>query len=236
MFLVPPIGLTGQKAAIISPPAFIAAATATNGSGSPNVTVNKPSGTVDDDVMIFFWFGAGGGAADITSRPSGWGNQVNASASLGGFSSFFDCDTKVASSEGSSYQWSLNGGSEEGLACILTYRPAHATQLDASTNAAMGSSSSNHTPPNVTTIQDQAMVLAAYMYNSSSGSDSVSSPPSGMTSRVSINGSAVSRSDLLLNVYEEVQVSAGLYPGNQITYTNTGDGYGISAAIRASGT
>ena len=220
-----------------SPAVYVSHDFTRNNSASSSVTVNAPAGTESGDVLIFFWFGAGGGPAQITARPSGFTNLHAGSVSLDGSPAYQDCDVKIATAaEPGSYTWTLNGGAEEGLAVLLCYRPAHATQLDAIAGAAMGTNSASHTAPNVTTIQDQATVISAYMINASGGGGvNIATPPADMVNRENIDGSPVGRSDLRLAIYEDHKSKAGLYSGKALTTNANAHGYGITAAIRALG-
>lgn len=222
----------------LAPAAFVSSEVGGQGNGFNTITILKPAGAQPGDILVFFYLGAGGSSSQIVSRPSGWVNKHAGTTTLEGTTAYEDCDVKIVGySEPSSYIWNLSGGFDEGIGAILCYRPAHATQLDVIAGAAMGSGVSSHTKPNVTTIQDQALVLGAYMLNrQSSNPIAVSTPPAGMTNRISVDGSAVSRQDLGLYVYEEVKTPAGLYTGKALTANGTSWGYGITAAIRALGT
>lgn len=244
MLLTPPIGLMRSKSVppVATPAVFVASNIATNASGNFNVTVTKPAGTVDGDLMVFFWFGQGGNNAQINARPSGWVNKIaGVDPNQDGAAAYFDCDVKPASSEPANYTWNLLGGSEEGFAAILTYRPAHATQLDviAGQDLNGGGTGSSHTAPNVTTVQDQALILSMWAVNRSGVSAvTFGAVPSGMTQRVSLN-SGIGRSDLGFYIAEDntPKTPVGLYTGKVLT-TGQGDvfSHAITLGIRALGT
>jgi hypothetical protein len=228
---------SGAPAPPITPAVFVSMATGQQGSGNPNITINKPAGVQSGDLLIAFILSAGANNAQINTRPAGWVNKHAGTTFLEGQAAFEDCDVLTAGgAEPGSYTWQANGGSEEAIGAILCYRPAHGTQLDAIAGAAMGSGTTNHTAPNVTTIQDQALIVAAYMLNRQSGNTiAVSTPPAVMTNRVSHGGPlGIGRNDLGLYVYDEPgPATPGLYTGRQLIANGTSWGYGITAAIRA---
>lgn len=240
MFLVPPPGLMKPKI-IVEPAVFVAAASAGNSSGSSSITVSKPTGTQEDDLLVFFWFGQGGSAAQIISRPSGWANKYSATdPNQDGTAAFFDCDTLIAgAAEPASYTWTLSGGGEEGLGAILAYRPAHATQLDVITGADLngGAAGASFQAPNVTTNQDQARMVSMWALNGQGTNPPGGATPAGMTQRVLIN-SGIGRNDLEMLIAEDntLQSPAGLYTGQTLLTSNTSFAHGITLGIRALGT
>ena len=235
MLTIPPIGLTRRKVAAFSPPDFVSIAFATVNSSNFIHTVNKPAGTVEDDVMIFFYFSAGAPAGQIASRPSGWVNKHAGTQFLEGSDSFQDCDVKIATgSEPASYTWQSQGGAASAVCAILTYRPASGTQLDVIAGGIMANPGFSHTANNVTTNFDNSMIVAAYMLNGQGGNDpNPASAITGMTSRLSQNGGGIGRQDLELAIFDELKGTAGLYSGRSLPTSTQTYSYGITAAIRA---
>ena len=228
---------SGAPAPPITPAVFVSMAVGQQGSGNPAITISKPAGVQNGDLLIAFILSAGANNAQINTRPAGWVNKHAGTTFLEGSEAFEDCDVLTAGgAEPGSYTWVANGGSEEAIGAILCYRPAHGTQLDVIAGAAMGSSSTNHTAPNVTTIQDQALIVAAYMLNRQAGNTiAVSTPPAVMTNRVSHGGPlGIGRNDLGLYVYDESgPPTPGLYTGRQLIANGASWGYGITLGIRA---
>jgi len=238
MHLVPPIGLLRQKAPPVPPisaPVHIASSsTANSSSGDPTLTITKPTGTVDGDIMVAFVMGNG---TNISTPPSGWTLLFSNSTSLDGTTTYFYCYTKVASSEPASYDWSMSGGAFTELGSISTYRPIHAAQPEDISGGQLSANFNLHTATNITTVHVETLVLVAYFLNRGGGSTSaVLTPPSGMTNRVDQNGSSVGRFDLQLVAYDEVQSAAGLYTGKQLTSNANTWSAGITVGIRALGT
>lgn len=239
MFFIPTIGgAVGRRTQTISAPSFVGSEFGINTPGSTSTTVNVPSGSTGD-LLVFISFGQGGGVADITSRPSGWTNRLDdTDANQDGAPAFFDVDTRTADgTEPASYTWNTSGASEEAYACILRFSSANSSQLDVISGAELntGGVGQNHTAPNVTTSFDNSLILSAWMLNRSGGSAvSVTSPPSGMTQRQSIQGFA-GRSDIMLYVAEDDSpvFPAGLYTGKTLQSDQTDVySYAVTLAIR----
>jgi hypothetical protein len=93
-------------------------------SAANNVTVNKPSGIVDDDLMIAVIAVATTNPGTITP-PTGW-TEI---ASQMGAAPFTKVYVKWASSEGASYQWSWDGGTRSGFGAIYGTQEAASVSL-----------------------------------------------------------------------------------------------------------
>jgi hypothetical protein len=113
---------------------------------SGNLTINKPAGTVDGDLMVAFV--GGDGANSITwTGPAGWTEAIDA-GSKPGIAVYY----KTASSEGSSYTFNqATGSGTEGV--IVTMRNA---AWDATGGAVAGSSTLT---PSVTVATDFSTLL-----------------------------------------------------------------------------
>jgi hypothetical protein len=244
MFITPPIGLMRAKAAPPDPAVFIAKFSDINASGDNQVTITKPTGTIEGDLMIFCYGGAGGSAANPSVRPSGWVNKYDyVDPNFDGPAAFFDIDVKIAGpSEPGNYTWTLQGGSGQAYSTILTYRPAHATQFDilaGADNAGGTPTGFAHGSPNVTTTTDNALLLTFWIVNRV-GTNAVlfQGVPAGMTERHSATNGA-GRSDFGIYVAEDntPKSPAGLYTGKSILTTSTDvHSHAVQMAIRALGT
>jgi hypothetical protein len=145
-----------------------------------NTTVNKPSGTVDKDVMFaeVFVF-SGQGATVALTAPTGWvqiGSPVIVT-DVAGYSAAFYLFWKRASSEGSSYVFAHAAASTEIVisswsGCIETGSPIGAT----SSNSGQGTSTS--APSITTTAANSRAILAQHGWDAGTFT-----PPAGMTKR-----------------------------------------------------
>jgi hypothetical protein len=113
--------------------AFRAAATATATSSPSSVTITKPTGTVDNDVMLAALSCDGG---SITP-PAGW-TLVQSLPSTDA-DQIFEVYRRVAASEGANYQFNLSGVFEV-VSAIVTYSGNDTTTpVDTSSERAGGS-------------------------------------------------------------------------------------------------
>lgn len=84
-------------------------AVSTNTGTGTTATGNKPTGTVDGDFLIAYPF-HDGATANLSSRPSGWATTQGEPAGSGkDFSA--EMNTKVASGEGASWDWTWDTSS-----------------------------------------------------------------------------------------------------------------------------
>lgn len=144
-----------------------------------NTTVNKPTGTVDGDIMIAELFVGATGAAPTVTPPAGWtaigtATLVNDGSFFGGFNVYW----KRASSEGTSYTFTHTGGSSECLiasysGCVTSGSPIGATSVNSGTTGATSTATS------ITTTSANSRVLFV-QHGWDVGSVS---PPAGMTER-----------------------------------------------------
>ena len=216
-------------------PVFVAVSTVVNPAVDATVTVPVPAGTVDGDLMVLIMTGFNGSQTS-PATPPGWVLDSKASMSLLSTVTYHHVFHRFASSEPASYDIAMldpSNGLE--LAVCLTYRPAHATQLEVLANAGTGIATATHTLPNATTTHANSIMLSSFSLCRAGGlASSVVTPPAGTTLRADIDGSVESLPDCELAIYEEVQAVAGLYAGKTITTQINTDGAGFTLGIRAS--
>lgn len=133
-----------------------------NNSSSSSVVINKPTGTVDGDVMLAI-IDINDASATITA-PSGW--TLLDSVNSGGLTAKIATYYKVASSEGSSYTWSFsvtnrNAGAIVSFSGVDTGSPVdvHNSQLDTDLNtsfqfASMTTSNANEMAVGLVSFDD----------------------------------------------------------------------------------
>lgn len=148
--------------------AFVASTTSDTSTGT-SITINKPTGTVDDDLMFAFLYS---NTALTNSVPSGWtlaGNNNTAGAICALY-------YKKASSEGASYNWGW-AGSQAKKVIIVTYRGGFnlTTPIDVVSNA-------SYTTNNTTLRADTMTVTKAnspliFFGGVDTGSSTTSTPP-----------------------------------------------------------
>lgn len=112
LFLTP----TSYVAPTIS---FIASANKQNTSASDTLAINKPTGTVDGDLMLAFMSAASHSTAITWAGDTGWTEIADQ-----GLPPDLRIAYKVAASEGSSYTFTASGSTLTLAGSILTYRGA----------------------------------------------------------------------------------------------------------------
>lgn len=160
--------LTMSKKATTGTITYVNVASTQNASSSTSITINKPTDTVDGDLMIMFVGGAFSGSQTWTF-PSGWTAALSGSSISGPALSIA---YKVASSEGTNYTTTgTNNNRYSGH--IVTYR-----------NAAYDVVSTRSTTlvaPSVTVSANNSLIIAAYMTNTGTVNTNKDQIPTGMT-------------------------------------------------------
>jgi len=215
---------------------FVAISSVALGSGGGGtVVVPKPAGVVEGDILLMFYLGGGG--THTVSSPAGWSLDQNTSGFMDGTQSRRAVFSKVAgAAEPASYNFTRSTGSVDSIACMVAYRPGSATQLDSAGGNSI-ETGATHTGPGLTTSFNQAKKVNAWMANRTGGfgSIAVTVPPAVMTSRGGVDGSSISRSDLLISVYDETIPDAGATTARSLTYDNPADGSVSQISVRAFG-
>lgn len=140
-----------------------------------SITMTKPTGVVDGDLMITII--CSGGTAAPSSVPSGWTLIRSNDSGGSGVQTSIHSYYKVASSEGASYAWTAAATPSGGM--ILRFTGQASSPIDNSSGAGgQGanafqndiSSGSTMTPTRV----NQAILMAAIVYNDAGGSPTLS--------------------------------------------------------------
>lgn len=136
---------------------------------SGSLTINKPSGTVQGDIMIAVTASDNG---NIMNQLTGWTRILSAGAS----DNKLTIQYKVAGSgEGSSYTFICNDSTKKMSGCIATFRNVTYDKIGSSDTRTGGSSAN---APSITPTLNNSILVAAYA-NEQEGDRW--SPPSGMT-------------------------------------------------------
>jgi hypothetical protein len=180
-------------------PSFRAAATA-SGASSTSVTVNKPAGTAQDDILIALVY-IEHATATITA-PSGWA-LVRDSLQSGPAGFDYRHVTywkRAGGSEPSSYQWSFSASAYR-EAFVIAVQGCATSGSPIDVEAATVNANQNDAPaaPSVTTTVADTLLVG--VYTTADGGNAAWSPgSSGMTERVD---------SVSLVGYDVVQASAG---------------------------
>lgn len=145
-------------------PVFRATATATAANAVLTLTINRPAGTILDDVMVAT-IGVSGNAPVITA-PTGWTlvrRMTNAAANANSLAVYI----KVATAyEPLNYAWtfSASGGSAGGIQTFYNVDTGTPVDIENGQTTASGTS---HTAPSITTITPNTMLVTSYTFSSS---------------------------------------------------------------------
>jgi hypothetical protein len=150
---------TASTAVDVSPGAYVRSyADARVTAGNASITVDKPSGTVNGDIMVMFF--ATNGTGTITP-PSGWTNRT--SLTNGNYK--YHVYTKTAASEGASYTFTFTSTITTTSAII--YSVANATAYD-SIQTATATAASTINVPTITPTGNGSLWIGGF-YTAASG-------------------------------------------------------------------
>lgn len=174
-------------------PAFRSISTAT--ASAANLTLSKPSGAVEGDLLVAFI----ASTAPPTGTPTGWTRLTVVSGSQRWSALFYKRMTKQDESA-SGWTWTSTADDTAGwLAAISGASMVKPIDVENAQNNA--ASSTSVTAPSVTTTVADALIVCGFM----STSGGTWTPPSGMTERADVqNGTA-----LTIEYADVVQASAG---------------------------
>lgn len=200
-------------------------------SGSPTVTLTKPSGTASGDVLMAAFIV--NGPRTVTTVPSGWSLQAvvgNASVSPAGLMWVYK---KVAGgSEPAAYDFVFDY-SFPGPAAIWAVKDGHDVSI-AGGSSAIGLSSpySVEAPSVAVPDNDSLLVWVGGLRFTTVGTDPVPAAPSGFTNRIDIGNIYWG---MALAVADKTQATAGASGAATGTFTNAtggdGRGFGVLLAI-----
>jgi hypothetical protein len=127
-----------------------------------NITVTKPAGTVDGDMLIAF-LSVGGAGIPTVGAPAGWTlHTTYTDITAGGFTVRNFLYWKAASGEGANWQWTFTLSNAECSVLALTGADP-TTPIPSAPSSTQGASSGGATTttfPTVTTPRDNSMVIA----------------------------------------------------------------------------
>lgn len=206
--------------------------TVQNTSGSGTITIAKPSGVVDGDVLIAF-FSEDTDTPRITA-PAGWspmaGTGINADGSIVvGTSAVLQCFYKVASGEGASWGFTPST-SYTGVSGVVAYSGGDtSTPIDvaAGTSTASGT---NHTSASITPSVANTMLVGIWMVDSNAANSWSSAD---MTERIDQSSGATQYVTLAL--YDLAYASTAAV-SKTATFTATDQAAVLLLAIRPAST
>jgi hypothetical protein len=167
------------KPAYAAPVSFRAVASATVTTGT-SLTINKPTGTVEGDVMVAA-IAARDTPPNITG-PSGWTEIRSDATSSSPYSRMSFFWKAAGASEPSSYTWTFSASVSGAAGGILTFSGVDITSpVDVHGGQEVTGSLTDFPAPSVNTTVANAMVVTAHTVPSSGTAGSAWTPPTGMT-------------------------------------------------------
>lgn len=148
---------TASTAVDVSPGAYVRSYSDARVTGGTNITVNKPSGTVNGDIMVIFFATTGTGTI---TPPSGWTNRT----SLTNGNRKYHVYTRTAASEGSTYSFSFTTTT---FTSAIIYSVANATAYD-SIQTATATAASTINVPTITPTGNGSLWIGGF-YTAASG-------------------------------------------------------------------
>ncbi len=184
-----------------------------------SLTITKPTGTADGDVLIAS-IAASSSAATITP-PSGWtlvNSQTQSNTNTSKLSTYW---LAAGASEPASYTWTFSGGARDLAGAISAYSgvDASAGTINAQAAQATGSSTS-HATPTITTTVASTMLVSTHAYASAG----TWAPPGSMTEAADVASRTVSNaSGISLEMNYMAQATAASVAALTATASATAD-------------
>jgi len=218
-------GATGTKTATASGAGtyggltHILALRGASGGGSSTLTITKPAGVAQEDVLIAS-IAVGPNTVTITP-PAGWGLVRRMDNTSGTTNSLAVYNKLAGAAEPASYDWTFSAGNTGAAGGIQAFSGADPTiEVENGQNTASGTSSAT---PSVSTALVNTMIITSHGI----GSASTWTPPAGMAETVDANGGSAA-----LETNYVLQAAAGLSGAKSATATVAGTGNAHILALR----
>lgn len=131
-------------------------ASTTRSSATANATGDRPTGTVDGDLLIAFVLIATG--TTVSGVPSGWNLEDNTGNAAGCRVVTY---TKIASSEPATWTWTLNTATNNAVHVLRIDGHDPTTYVNVDGGQANDSASTSVVAPSVTTTKDNCLLIFA---------------------------------------------------------------------------
>lgn len=204
--------------------------------GTKTLTVNKPAGTVNGDVMVAIVMQSAIGGV-VPPAPAGWtvlATQTPASNTRA------DMLYKVASAEGASYNFTVGGGDPYvAVGFVASYSGADAAPIDA-VGSQTNASSASAVAPSVAPTVTGDMLVCCFASVGPNTTFVSSTPPGGMTERGDAgvwvsDSSGYSAGDVQASLNDVLLASTSPTGAKTATLSAARDNYGFSALLRPAG-
>ena len=197
-------------------PLYVATASAQTAGAGATLTINKPTGTIDGDVMIA-WMDVANNSARTWTGDAGWTELVDSVGGKGARLAY-----KIASGEGASYTFTCSLATTTLAGAIVTWR---ASAVDA---VGIGVGGTNPVAADSISAALGNSVLMAFYGVSATGA-TVTVPPAGMTPLFTYSGATGPS----IFIYSQL-VNAGATGTRSATFSSGTGSCGVMATIKPS--
>ena len=192
-------------------PVFRAATAASAGSGVLTLTITKPAGTIENDVMVAA-IGVSANAPVITP-PAGWvlvRKMDNGAANANSLAVYYKVATAT---EPANYAWGLSA-STGAAGGIQTFYNVDITFPIDGENGQTTASATSHIAPGITTTVANTMLVTAYTFSSSRGWNNPPLAPAvpAVTERVDVRSNGNNNAGQSTAAHQGVVAAAGAVP------------------------
>ena len=210
--------------------AFRSAAPAT--SVTDTLTISKPAGVVDGDILIWVQGSrASGNGLSITTPPSGFTPGDSQAAGITPDTQGF-WFYKVASSEGASWSSVLSAAPTGSSGAVLAFTSGNTSTPIAASSKSATNGGTTVSAPTVTTTEDNQLVLGLVVSNWAEGTWTKPAGTPTTTERADVQ-SGVGAHQTTLEVFEFTQISAGATTARSATLSLDNDaGVGFQIALK----
>ncbi len=209
--------------------AFRAASTAASGAAVSSLLVTKPTGVVNDDVMVAFV--TIGADQTVTSAPAGW--TLLGSNNTGG--STGDCRHyvywKKAASEGANYTWGFSAGVDCAIAIVAYTGADLTTPIDVSASSLNSASTLTLTAPGITPTVTNTVVLYAFGCNSGVTGNLTFTPQASLTPRAEADPAGSTTNRAAVAVFSEGKSTTNAEGTKTCTIDDTAKGVAWSVVL-----
>jgi Bacterial Ig-like domain len=195
--------------------------TAVTTTAAASITITKPTGTVAGDVLVAC-LALNGSQVAAGGVPAGW-SPIASNVAIAN-PHVFGYYRVAGSAEPADYRWTLSASVTSGAGIARYSGVSASTPLDGAASSASGAAASTATVPGVTTATAGAMLVGCMAMNSSSTTNTITSP-AGMTEAWDIGGKRHELAD-------GVQATAGASGAKSWTFSAAREWAGWLAALR----
>lgn len=214
-------------------PVIRSSSTAANGAAPTALSVARPAGTADGDLLLAFVLISGD--QTITSVPSGWVqlDQKNTGVATG--DPRHAVYRKFASSEPASWSWGWSAGSDATI-IVVAYTGVDATSpINVTASRLMSGSTLTHTGPSVSPSVDTTVTLYAYGVNPAFNGDLTFTTPSGLVPVAEADPGAGTTNRAVLKLFSKDTPTTAATGDQVTTINNSGKGIAYTITLAPSG-